>query len=75
MNIAKAAVLVIAAIAAWCATAVLGIMCVFSVVLGPLVIGVFVVAAAVAGVAVTVSAAAVGAVLDLFPSQSMETAK
>lgn len=65
-RIARVVALVAVAMAAWLATLTLGFMCLFSVILGPLSIGVFVVTVAVAGLAVSLSAIAVKAASGLW---------
>lgn len=62
----KAAVLVVASVAAWIFTALLGFMCIFSVVLGPLSVGVFIVTAAVGSLAFQLTVAAADSVIDLW---------
>lgn len=65
-HLVKTVALVAAAIAAWAATAVLGLMCLFSVVLGPLVLGIFPVAAVVGALALYLSALAAEGVAELW---------
>ena len=66
LRAAKAIGLIVIAGCAWIATALLGFMCIFSIVLGPLSVPVFLFTAMVGMVAFEFTSAAADSVLDLF---------
>jgi hypothetical protein len=65
-RIIRVVALCVVALVAWAVTVMLSIMCLYSIVLGPVAIGVFAITACVAALAFCISTAAVEDVSDLW---------